>query len=119
MAGQLRILEQTGAGAPLRDLSFDRFTERLTVREMLRAYVYEGVNEANARAALTPATQPGRSTGERVDWEAQCTNVLNAFAEGRIIVIVEGVHLRSLDDEFELALDSPVTLLRLVPLEGR
>lgn len=119
MAGQLRILEQTGSGAPLRDLSFERLTERLSVRELLRAYVYEGVREANVRDALTPATRADRSIGERIDWEAQFESVLDAFTEGGIIVIVEGVHLRSLDDEIDLALDSPVTLLRLVPLEGR
>ncbi|HLH22659.1 MAG TPA: hypothetical protein VK066_09060 [Chloroflexota bacterium] len=112
--------------------TLELLTERVTVRELIRARVYQAVTEHNAARALAPAA---RQTVEpsaverllngttaraprRLDWEHEFERALAAFQRNGFLLFVDGQQYADLDAEIDLRADSHVTFLRLVPLAG-
>ena len=104
-------------------------TETLTVRELIRARVYQEVRDANAgratrgRMLVTPAAREAALNGEPkkprpVNWRAQFGAACEAFEQNRILVLVDDVQAESLDQTIDVATTSEVTFLKLTLLAG-
>lgn len=119
-----------GAG----ELTLDLLTETLTVRELLRARVYQEVEDYNRRQqadAATPFRGLVQPTGAEVtlngyklkaprqlDWKPQFEKACDAFEQNRILLLVDNHQPTRLDEQITLTAKSEVTFLRLMPLVG-
>src|SRR5262249_44849889 len=124
------VLDETTSGGATNTLTLDFLTERVTVRELIRARIYQEVTEYNAalperfKGLVQPVgsrpTPDGYLLPRRglIDWEAQLLRALEAFQTNGFILLVDDKQLTSLDDEIELRHDSSICFLRLVPLVG-
>ena len=111
------------------ELTLDFLTERVTVRELIRGFVYQTVTEQRTQQPPSPATfQPTAAEQalngprvrrqRRVDWEQEYARVLGAFQRGAVLLLVDDQQVSDLNAEIELLPDTGVTFLRLIPLAG-
>ncbi|WP_211238244.1 hypothetical protein [Deinococcus pimensis] len=126
------LIDESTASGARRTFTLDFLDERVTVRELLRRRVYEEVTEYNAREpevfhGLVQPTDAERTlngsrlrTRRKLDWEAQYTLALDAFARLGFVILVDDRQVDDLDEVVHLRLDRPteVTFLKLVPLVG-
>jgi hypothetical protein len=124
------ITDQTTSGETTNELTLDFLDERVTVRELIRARVYQEVAEYNARRpetfrGLVQPTDAERVLNgyrlkqpRKVDWEAQYDRALRAFTGNGFLLLVDDRQLRDLDEVVELRHSTRVTFLKLVPLVG-
>ena len=130
MATTVRVYDETTSGDRSNALTLDFLTEVVTVRELIRARVYQEVTEYNAKqparfsGLVPPAATERRLNGDRprlpqrIDWEAQYAKALDAFGRNGFLLLVDDEQVTELDDEVTLRHDTVVTFLRLVPLVG-
>jgi hypothetical protein len=124
------IADETTTGSTLHEFSLDFLNERVTVRELIRARVYQEVNEYNARRSdyvrglVQPEDAEHTAGGYRlrkerkIDWEEQYNRALKGFQANGFLILVDDRQLDDLDEEIELRYDAKVTFLKLVPLVG-
>jgi hypothetical protein len=135
MSVGLKIIDEA-PGAPRRFVREMRLvSERISVRELMQRRIEEEAAEINAGQKeplplVTPtmweqrlngrAGKPAAGDGgrKRVDAGEQLAAAVEAFAKGRIIVIVGERQVTDLDAPLTLAPDTEVTFLKLVPLVG-
>ena len=119
-------------------LTFDDLTETVTVRELLRARIYQEVDEHNRRVRQANAeAQPfqglvtpseveralnGQRTGKvlakEVDWNKQFDAACEAFDRNGFLVLVDDRQAERLDETIELRANSDVAFVRLTMLVG-
>jgi hypothetical protein len=128
----VQIVDETVGGARADALTLDFLTERVTVRELIRARVYQEVAEHNAtrraapfRGLVQPTETERELNGDRpprfarvVDWEAQAAKAIEGFTRNRFLLFVDDRQVTELEEEIELRHDTAVTFLRLMPLVG-
>lgn len=136
----ITIQDQTTSGKKLGELTLDVLTERITVRELIRARVYQEVEDFNQRqraeagAAATgeltfrglvqPTETEATLNGYRmkrvreVDWKAQFEKACEVFERNGFLVLVDERQVEGLDEEVVLGATSTVTFLKMVPLVG-
>lgn len=134
MSATITIVDESTAGVSNNRRTLEFPTEQVTVREIIRARVYEEVQDYNrerasgtsiafkglvqpseAELALNPAKpRPSRE----IDWKAQFERACDAFDRGGIIVLAGQKQTESLDEIVELQRISEVTFLKLLPLVG-
>jgi hypothetical protein len=120
----------SGAAAGTADFSLDFLTEEITVRELIERRVYEEVQAYNTakpgyfRGLVQPTDAEATLNGYRlranreIDWRAQAARALDAFQRNGFLILVGDRQVTSLDDRIQLAVETPVTFLKLVPLIG-
>ena len=130
MTTALTIKDQTATGKTLRELTVEFLSERPTVRELIRARVYQEVTEHNATlsGAFQGLVQPGeaevalngRPTGRPspIDFDRQFQKVVEAFEHSRILLLIDDSQVTELDHEVVLTPTTEVVFLRLVMLVG-
>ena len=125
------VRDETTAGDTLAALELQLESERLTVRELIRARVHQEVREYNAQRAtqvfhgLIQPTEAERElngyrmrTPRRIDPEAQTETAWRAFERGHVLLLVGGRQVSELDDEVVIEPGTDVSFLKLVPLVG-
>lgn len=130
MPATLTIYDETLSGQKTRAVTLDSLTERMTVRELIRARIYQEVQDYNQHQ---PETFSGlvQPTGaekflngfrlkkcRQIDWENQYQTALDAFERNGFFVLVGNRQAESLDESFEVRVDTEVSFVRLVPLVG-
>lgn len=136
MSTVVTIADETLSGSTVHTFSLEFLTERVTVRELIRARIYQEVTEYNARLVSQPRqriefrglVQPddAERTGSgsqlrpsrKVDWQEQFKHAIKGFQVNGFLVLVDDRQLDDLDEEVELRVDTRVSFLRLVPLVG-
>lgn len=130
MVTRVRVFDETTSGERYGELTLDFLTEVVSVRELIRARVYQEVIEHNAKqpSSFSGLVQPGEterrlngnrsSLPRRIDWEAQYAKALEAFGRNGFVLLVDDMQLTELDEQITLRHDTNVTFLRLVPLIG-
>ncbi|MFI9153957.1 hypothetical protein [Streptomyces sp. NPDC053367] len=104
--GIVTFVDETTAGSRSDGRPLEIAEEKLTVRELIRRRVAQEDAEHGAR---TPrGTDPDRRTA--LAWES--------FGRNGFLILVGDRQVTGLDEEIELAHDTEVTFLRLVPLVG-
>ena len=125
------VKDETTSGETLAALQLQLESERVTVRELIRARVHQEVRDYNAQRAtqifrgLIQPTEAERElngyrmkTARRIDPEAQTAAALRAFERGNVLLLVGDRQVEDLDDEVVLSPGTDVSFLKLVPLVG-
>lgn len=130
MGHTVTIFDETLPGAKTKRLTLDCLTEKMTVREIIRARIYQEVQDYNQRqqeffpGLVQPSEAERTLNGFRMkkprplDWEAQYAIALESFGRNGFIVLVNDRQAESLDEAFVVAADAEVSFVRLTPLVG-
>jgi hypothetical protein len=120
MSVTIHAHDQATDGKTLREFVLEFLTERVTVRELLRVRIFQGVTEENARRAMAAdkGGGPRNSNPVTLDFDDEFARAVEAFNFGRVIVLVDDKQLDDLATEVVVAPSTSVTFLRLVPLVG-
>jgi len=130
MAATLTIHDETPTGQKTKTFTIDCLTERITVRELIRARIYQEVQDYNQkepeyfRGLVEPSNAERVLNGyklkakRKIDWQEQFKRALEAFERNGFFVLVGNRQAESLDEEFEVKVDTEVGFVKLVPLVG-
>lgn len=126
----LQVFDTTATGERLNTFTLDGLTERTTVRELLRARIYQEVQDHNRSGAtlFRGLVQPSEtektlngfkfSQPRTLDWKEHYARALDAFARNGFFVLVGDRQAKSLDEEFTVTPETEVSFVKLVPLVG-
>jgi hypothetical protein len=130
MPATLTIHDETASGQKTNTLTLDCLTEHLTVRELIRARIYQEVQDYNLKQpeyfrGLVEPTQAEKvlngyklKTKRKIDWEEQYQKALEAFERNGFFVLVGDRQAESLDEQFEVKVDTEISFVKLLPLVG-
>lgn len=126
----ITVRDETTAGDATHHLSLNLLDERLTVREIIRARVYQEVDDYNRHKrdtfnGLIQPTDTERTLNgfkqrqwREIDWKPQFEKACTAFEKNQVLLLIDDKQAESLDQEFLLTTRSEVAFVRLVPLVG-
>ena len=130
MPAKLTIHDETTSGQRTNSFTLDCLTERLTVREVIRARIYQEVQDYNQhqpeyfRGLVEPADAERVLNGykmkakRKINWQEQYQKAIEAFGRNGFFVLVGDQQAEALDQEFEVKVDTEVSFVRLMPLVG-
>ncbi len=133
MSTTLKIRDETTlsfGGDDAEGFTLDVLTSRITVRELIRARVYQEVYQYNLdrpeyfQGLIQPSDAERSLNGfkmrERrsIDPEKQFEMAIKAFYSNGFIVLLNDRQVDELEDEIEVRPDTTITFLKLVPLVG-
>ena len=138
----LQISDEKFGQAKEKALTLECLTETMTVRELIRARVYQEVQDYNQRigrqqdkplpkllvtptdaeAALnrkpSPIAPNKPSRRKPLVWEKQYDIACEAFVKNGFFVLVGDEQVEGLEESFDVAVDTEITFVKLVPLVG-
>lgn len=85
-------------------------SNRITAREIISQRLIQQQGDGPERAGTSDRDDAGRSE--------EVARVAEAFDKRRLVILVDGVRVTSLDDRFELDRETDVTFIHLYPLKG-
>lgn len=130
MATTLTIHDETTSGQKTNTFTIDCLTERLTVRDLIKARIYQEVQDYNLkepeyfRGLVEPTNAERMLNGyklkakRKIDWQEQYQRALESFERNGFFVLVGDRQAESLDQDFEVKVDTEVSFVKLVPLVG-
>ena len=133
MSTTLKIKDETTfnlGGGDDRRFTLDVPEERITVRGLIRARVYQEVHDYNLdqpeffHGLVQPSDAERSLNGfkmrsrRRIDPERQFELAKRAFYSNGFILLVDDRQVDELEEEIEIRPDTTVTFLKLVPLVG-
>ena len=130
MTTTLTIHDETASGQKTHTFTLACLMERMTVRELIRARIYQEVQDYNQkqpeyfRGLVEPTAAERVLNGyklkarRQIDWEEQFKRALTAFERNGFFVLVGDRQAETLDEEFEVKVDTEVSFVKLVPLVG-
>lgn len=141
MAATLTVRDETTSGERGEAITLEFPTERVTVREIIRARVYQEVEDYNRKRAenakrlrassshvfrglVQPSDAARELDGYRVkaerdiDWKRQYEAACAAYEANRVLVLVGDRQTGGLDEEVVIGRVAEATFLKLVPLIG-
>ena len=130
MPTTLTIHDETTSGQKTNTFTLDCPTERMTVRELIRARIYQEVQDYNLeepqyfRGLVEPTDAERVLNGyklkakRKIDWQEQFKRAVTAFDRNGFFVLVGNKQAESLDQEFDVKVDTEVSFVKLVPLVG-
>ncbi len=130
MPATLTVHDETTSGQKTNTFTLECLTERMTVRELLRARIYQEVQDYNQkepeyfRGLVEPTNAERVLNGyklkakRKIDWQEQFNRALQAFERNGFFVLVGDKQAETLDQEFEVKVDTEVSFVKLVPLVG-
>jgi hypothetical protein len=130
MPSTITVHDETASGQKTNTFTLDCLTERMTVRELIRTRIYQEVQDYNQRGPeyFRGLVEPNGSerapdgyklkVKREIDWEEQFQRALEAFQRNGFFVLVGDRQADSLDEEFEVKVDTEVSFVRLVQLVG-
>ena len=130
MPAIITIHDETSSGEKTHSFTLECLTERMTVRELIRARIYQEVQDYNTREpeyfrGLVEPTQAERTLNgyrlrerRKLDWQEQFQRAVEAFERNGFFVLVGDKQAERLDDDFEVKVDTEVSFVKLLPLVG-
>lgn len=121
---QLPVDDLVPSGAPLTLREFielvvraevTAFGERQAEGRLVRLLSEQEISEQAVRGRVGFG---GRELDQQVDVDGSVGVALESFEDGLYFVLIDGQQYESLDEQVNVAADSRVTFLRLVPLAG-
>ncbi|QDU28944.1 hypothetical protein ETAA8_40500 [Anatilimnocola aggregata] len=135
MSVVVTVRDEAMSGAAYHELPLEFPTERITVRELIRARVYQEVQDFNLKQGelvFCGLVQP--SDAERVlngsrseyrlkqhrqlEWKPQFEKALEAFDRNGFFILMDDQQAESLDQEFVLHHQARISFVKLTPLVG-
>ncbi len=126
----MTITDATPGGATLHTFTLDHLSERMAVREIIRARIWQEVQDHNQqrgevfRGLVQPSGAERMLNGAKpreprlIDWEAQYRRACEAFETNGFFVLIEDRQAESLDEEFDIGVETEVQFVKLTPLVG-
>ncbi|MEN1679580.1 MAG: hypothetical protein AAGJ46_08300 [Planctomycetota bacterium] len=135
MSITVTVRDETAAGDAYHQAPLELPSERVTVRELLRARVYQEVQDYNQQQgdqAFRGLVQPtdaervlngGRAEyrmkkPRQIDWKTQFEKAQAAFEENAFLVLAGDQQAAKLDEELAIAAGEEVAFVKLTPLVG-
>jgi hypothetical protein len=130
MTTTLTIHDETTSGQKTNTFTLDCLTERLTERDQIKARIYQEVQDYNMkepeyfRGLVEPTNAERVLNGyklkakRKIDWQEQYQRALEAFDRNGFFVLVGNRQAESLEEEFEVKVETEVSFVKLVPLVG-
>ena len=130
MPATLTVHDETTSGQKTNTFTLDCLTERMTVRELIRARIYQEVQDYNRRqpdrfkGLVQPTDAEETLNGfklkkpRQIDWKAQFEKALEAFEANRVLILVNERQVESLDEEIVVDPGTSVSFLKLTMLVG-
>jgi hypothetical protein len=130
MGTTLTIHDETTSGQKTNTFTIDCLTERLNVRDLIKARIYQEVQDYNLkepeyfRGLVEPTNAERVLNGyklkakRKIDWQEQYQRALEAFERNGFFVLVGDRQAESLDQDFLVKVDTEVSFVKLVPLVG-
>lgn len=130
MSVSIKIVDESPAGVALNHFTLENLTERVTVRELIRARIHQEVQDHNRsqQEVFNGLVQPGESikvaNGYRhkkstpIDWEEQFEKACKAFETNGFFILLENRQLDELDEVIELPVETEISFVKLIPLVG-
>lgn len=130
MVATITVHDATASGRKINTFTLDCLTERMTVRELIRARIYQEVQDYNQKQpeyfhGLVEPTSAERilngyklKAKRKIDWQEQYNRALEAFERNGFFVLVGDKQAAALEEEFEVKVDTEVSFVKLVPLVG-
>jgi hypothetical protein len=126
------VVDETMSGQRLRRFSIEEsLRERLSVREIIRARIWQEVQEYNAQqkaakfeGLILPTDEEQRLNVDKagsfkpIDWERQYQTALRGFETNCFFILIGEQQASSLDEEFVMEAETEVSFVKLVPLVG-
>ena len=124
------VKDETGTGKVLNTFTLADLNEVMSLREIIKARIYQEVTDFNREqeelSTFNGLVQPGNivptSNGVRarrvIDWEEQVEMALAAFETNGFFVLVDNMQAESLDQRFDVAVETEVSFVKLVQLVG-
>ena len=124
------IIDETLTGGRLNSFTLDSINERMTLREIIRARIWQEVQDYNRqcgevfRGLVQPTDAERTLNGFRmkhrqpINWEDQFTGACEAFERNGFFLLVGERQADSLDESFEIRVDTEVQFVKLMPLVG-
>jgi len=126
----LTVHDETASGQKTNTFTLDCLTERMTVRDLIRARIYQEVSDYNQkepeyfRGLVEPTDAERVLNGyklkgkRKIDWEEQFRRAIEAFSRNGFFVLVGDKQAENLDQEFDVKVDTEISFVRLTPLVG-
>lgn len=122
--------ETLGPSATDRSREWEFSDERITVRELIRRWVYEEVGDCNLGlrdAPIAPGHQGwvrlpddgGARRGPELDWRREFEVATRAYEQRRILVLAGPRQTESLDEVVLLRPETEIVFLQLTEIVGR
>src|SRR3954468_20233922 len=130
MPATLTIHDETTSGQKTNTFTLDCLTEHMTVRELIRARIYQEVQDYNQkqpeyfRGLVEPTDAERVLNGYKlkakrtIDWQDQLNRALTAFEKNGFFLLVGDKQAESLEQEFDVKVDTEVSFVKLLPLVG-
>jgi DNA-binding PucR family transcriptional regulator len=128
VSSTLTIHDETTSGRKTHTFTLDCLTVTLSVRELIRARIYQEVHDYNHgvcqyfRGLVAPTESEPTAEGyklrqgRRIDWQQQFERALEAFENKEFLVLVGDQEAHSLHQEFEMKADTEVSFIKMMPL---
>lgn len=107
------VQEETASGRALYKTALEFFTERITVRDVVREYARQEVLRRNRSSGTGPET-----AREPVAVEKQIQNAIDGFDRHSYFLLIDQRQAESLDEELWLGPETQIRFVRLTPLIG-
>ena len=124
----LSVLDEATNGERRAAGPFEFDTLAITLRELIRARVQQDVKRFNEsesepfRGLVQPEESERVLNGSRsrphLDWRQQFEKAIRAFNGNGFLILVDDCQITDLDQTIDLAPETQVTFLKLVPLIG-
>ena len=135
MTVTLMVRDETTAGSVYGELPLEFPSERITVRELIRARVYQEVQDFNRqqgenvfRGLVQPSDTERILNGHRpeyrlkqhreIDWKQQFDSALGAFQQNGFLVLIDNKQAENLEQEFTISSGTEVSFVKLTLLVG-
>ena len=130
MPATLLICDQTNWGGETNQFTIECLTETLSVRELIRARIYQEVQDYNQktpdyfRGLVQPTDAEQALNGYRlkekrtINWQEQYERAIDAFSRNGFFILVDDKQAESLDQTFEVKVYTAITFIKLLPLTG-
>lgn len=135
MSVVLTIRDETTSGDVFNEKPLEFPSERITVRDLIRARVYQEVqdfNRAQGEAVFRGLVQPTdterilNNSGpeyrmkqrREIDWKEQFEKALEAFERNGFFILIDNKQVESLDQEFTVSPSTDVSFVKLTILVG-
>ena len=117
-------------GGDAEGFTLDVTVESITVRELIRARVYEEVRDYNLRqpeyfrGLVQPSDAERTLNGfkvrqrRRIDPEKQFEKAIGLFYRNGFLILVDDRQVEELEEEIQIRQNTTVTFLKLIPLVG-
>jgi len=130
MPGTLTIHDETPSGQKTNTFTLDFLNERVTLREIIRARIYQEVRDFNQsqpdyfKGLVQPSETEQTLNGyklrrkRQINWEDQFEKALDAFQRNGFFMLVGDQQAGDLEEEFLITPETAVSFIKLVPLVG-